>query len=304
MRVPLLSSGIRNLLRSGIAAGALFLVGCRSNSGLEGAELVDPSASATFTLPAPVEAATMPAVEAPSTPAQPAAPSATRFPKMEIAKKVALNAPAPEPVVESPSTTNFDPSPASQDPRTLPAPTQNPGTEAGAPSDPPRPGNLQNMISDVYRLKPLDQVITTMRFPNQQVTEEVVDEKGMITLPLLGDVKVAGFTTSELEAELARLYVEGGFYKRVIVTVLVPTLNYTISGEIYRPGRYEIRGTVTLVQAIAEGGNFTEWADKKKVQIIRGTQFIEKNYFEILSDPRQDIEILPRDSIRVPRKSW
>lgn len=87
-----------------------------------------------------------------------------------------------------------------------------------------------------------------------------------------------------METELAKLYVERGLYKRVILAVLVPTLNYTRSrGEVYRPGRYEIRGTVTLVQAIAEGGNFTEFANKKKIQIIRGTQFIEKNYFDILS---------------------
>ena len=277
-----------------LAAVTLLTTGCRTPGSLDSESLVDAGAAPALEVPAaPAE-----------NPAPPAAPSAApdRFPRLVIAKKSALATPPAAEVPAPAPTSNFDPSPAGNgNPSTVPAVAVPSGTSGDSPSTP----GLENMLSDVYRLKPLDQVITTMRFPVQQSTEDVVDEKGSITLPLLGEVKAAGFTTSELETELAKRYVDGGFYKRVIITVLVPTLNYTISGEVFRPGRYEIRGTVTLVQAIAEGGNFTEWADKKKVQIIRGTQFIEKNYFDILADPRQDLEILPRDSIRVPRnKIW
>jgi polysaccharide export outer membrane protein len=259
----------------------LLLASCRGPSAEAESAVVDPLGATSTLLVPPV----------PETAAPPPAGLPERFPRLDIAKKAAL-LPPPAAAPELPASP----------PPVIPATGENPPAAPGVETV-TVPSPLAPLVppGDVYRLKPLDQVIATMRFPMQQSTEDVVDENGNITLPLLGDVKAVGFTTSELEAELSRLYVEGGFYRRVIITVLVPTLNYTISGEVYRPGRYEIRGTVTLMQAIAEGGNFTEFANKKKIQIVRGSQFIEKNYFEILQDPRQDVEILPRDSIRVPR---
>lgn len=298
MRSLPFSSPLARLGAAALAAVLMLSSGCRTSGSLDSESLVDAGAPPLPGGSGSALESPAPAVEDASVPTPPPTAAANRFPKVEIAKKTALSATAEVETPTPASTTNFDPSPAGNPPSPInPNATGSTGTGGETATAP----GLQNMISDVYRLKPLDQVITTMRFPVQQSTEDVVDEKGSITLPLLGEVKAAGFTTSELETELAKRYVDGGFYKRVIITVLVPTLNYTISGEVYRPGRYEIRGTVTLVQAIAEGGNFTEFANKKKVQIIRGTQFIEKNYFDILSDPRQDIEILPRDSIRVPR---
>jgi protein involved in polysaccharide export with SLBB domain len=63
-------------------------------------------------------------------------------------------------------------------------------------------------------------------------------------------------------------------------------------------------GRVTLSQAIPSAGNFTEWANDRKIILARGQERYVINFREIASDPTKDIELQPGDVVTVERRSF
>ncbi|MGQ9689300.1 MAG: polysaccharide biosynthesis/export family protein [Desulfobaccales bacterium] len=86
-----------------------------------------------------------------------------------------------------------------------------------------------------------------------------VNGQGMITMPLVGPVKVAGLTTQEIEARLAELY--GSQYLRnPQITVSVKEFHHqrvAVTGAVDKPGSYEIIGPRTLLEVLAMAGGFS-----------------------------------------------
>ncbi len=131
---------------------------------------------------------------------------------------------------------------------------------------------------------------------------------GMISLPLIGEVKAAGYTPVQLQGVLADLM------KKIIsdpqVTVLVEkvsSLNFDIVGQVNKPGYYPLTRRLTLLDAIALAGGFKDFAKTKKIYVLRtsgnGTeQRIPFNYNQMIKgqNPQQNIELQPRDTIVVP----
>lgn len=94
---------------------------------------------------------------------------------------------------------------------------------------------------------------------------------GLISMPLIGDVQASGLTADGLAhriAERLKQFVAGN----PAVSVSVKELNsYSIYvlGEVSKPGKYQAKSYVTLLQAISMSGGFTEYAKKNKLQIVR-----------------------------------
>jgi polysaccharide export outer membrane protein len=94
---------------------------------------------------------------------------------------------------------------------------------------------------------------------------------GLISIPIIGDVQAAGLTADALAhriSERLRQYVSGS----PAVSVSVRELNsYSIFvlGEVAKPGKYQAKSYVTLLQAISMAGGFTEYAKKNKLQVVR-----------------------------------
>lgn len=94
---------------------------------------------------------------------------------------------------------------------------------------------------------------------------------GLISMPIIGDVQAAGLTADGLAHRIAdrlKQFVAGN----PAVSVSVKELNsYSIFvlGEVTKPGKYQAKSYVTLLQAISMGGGFTEYAKKNKLQIVR-----------------------------------
>lgn len=94
---------------------------------------------------------------------------------------------------------------------------------------------------------------------------------GLISMPIIGDVQAAGLTADGLAhriAERLKQFVAGS----PAVSVSVKELNsYSIFvlGEVTRPGKYQAKSYVTLLQAISMGGGFTEYAKKNSLQVVR-----------------------------------
>ncbi len=133
-----------------------------------------------------------------------------------------------------------------------------------------------------------------------QLIEMTIDEKGQISLPLIGDVKAEGMTPGELQERIEANYVPR-FYVRCNVTVQVPARFFYVGGEVRAPGRYGWTEDVTVLKAINTAGAFTDYANRRKVEIVRGKDKQTVDCDELRRDPVKDVPIQPGDSIWVPR---
>ena len=131
---------------------------------------------------------------------------------------------------------------------------------------------------------------------------------GMISLPLVGEIKAAGYTPVQLQDVLSESMKKLISDPQVTVVVeKVSSLSFNIVGEVVRPGYFPLTRRMTVLDAIAMAGGFKDFAKTKKVYVLRtsanGTQErLLFNYKDVIKgkNPQQNIELLPRDTIVVP----
>ena len=92
---------------------------------------------------------------------------------------------------------------------------------------------------------------------------------GALSLPLIGEIHVAGKTPGQLQGELANLYKPQLQDNEVLVTVETRAVPVVVSGAVQHPGKIVFERPATLLEAIMEAGGFTPQADLKKVSVIR-----------------------------------
>lgn len=104
--------------------------------------------------------------------------------------------------------------------------------------------------------------------------ELVVDTSGNINLPLIGSVRSAGRTANETSAEIAeRLAAQYLRNPQVTVTVkAAASQKITVDGAVTRPGVYEMRGSTSLLQAVAMAEGPSRVADLTKVAVFRNVE--------------------------------
>ena len=99
----------------------------------------------------------------------------------------------------------------------------------------------------------------------------VVRPDGQISMPLLNDVSAAGLTPEQLRDKVAKAaskFLEGD----PSVTVVVKAINsrkVTITGMVQKPGAYPLMSPTTVLQLISVAGGLHEFADSKKILIVR-----------------------------------
>jgi len=134
-----------------------------------------------------------------------------------------------------------------------------------------------------------------------------VRRDGIISLPLVDEIKAEGLTPLQLKEILAQRFKE--FIGDPNITVMVMEANsfkIYVSGQIRNPGVYRLRSETSLLQIIPMAGGFTDWANQKKILIIRKEGGKEKritvNYKKILKgdDPDSNIILKAGDTIIVP----
>jgi polysaccharide export outer membrane protein len=128
---------------------------------------------------------------------------------------------------------------------------------------------------------------------------------GKISLPLLNDVQAAGLTAMELANSIS----EGlkKFINNPQVTVTVTEINSRrvyVTGEVTRPGAYPLLPNMTALQALTSGGGFTQFANLKKIYVLRnenGKQVKHPfNYKDVVNGKAEDLPLQPGDTIVVP----
>jgi len=132
----------------------------------------------------------------------------------------------------------------------------------------------------------------------------VVDEDGRLNIPLLGTMTVAGQSCGDAQRAIEKAYIDQKIYKMVTVIIVPPEGEYTVSGEMIRPGPYPLTRDLTLLQALGRAGRYTEWADKTKVILTRANERVEIILDDIKSGRRRDVVIIPGDVIEVPRSRY
>ncbi len=161
--------------------------------------------------------------------------------------------------------------------------------------------------SDSYKIGSGDVLeITTWKEADFSKTLSVRID-GKITFPLLDDIKAGGLTTLQLKKQI-----EDGlkdYIEAPVVTVTVKgsqSQKFYILGEVSKTGEYNLVKNLTILQAFALAGGFTEWASKKEIILIRHENGKEKvmriNYKNIARgrDFSQNIQIQANDTIIVP----
>ena len=140
--------------------------------------------------------------------------------------------------------------------------------------------------------------------PNGESIDDIIDEKGYVSLPFIDEVKAAGFTAAQLEKSIRDMYRNRVISKNVDVQVLVPSRYYYMQGEIRVPGRVQLVSAVRLSQAIAASGGGTEfWSGKVEVKRNNGKTVTVRNAKRLAQTPGDDILLEPGDIVELKR-SW
>ena len=131
---------------------------------------------------------------------------------------------------------------------------------------------------------------------------------GMITLPLIGEIKAKGLTPVQLQDQITASLRK--FMSDPQVTVIVAevrSLTFNVVGQVLKPGYYPLTRRMTVLDAIALSGGFQAFAKQKKVYVLRtqadGKQVrISFNYKDVIKGKRPDenIELQPRDTVVIP----
>jgi polysaccharide export outer membrane protein len=135
--------------------------------------------------------------------------------------------------------------------------------------------------------------VHVFRVEDLSFEELVVDTSGNIQLPLIGAVRGAGRTAGEMSNEIAqRLATQYLRDPQVTVTVKeAASQKITVDGAVTKPGVYEMRGSTSLLQAIAMAEGPTRVADLTKVAVFRNI------------DGRRSVALFDLSSIRQGRTS-
>ena len=213
---------------------------------------------------------------------------------------------------QNPTAQNPPAQPANPDqtqsaqPQNPPPENPPPGNEAqpGAkPAGPAQPTANAPVDSNSYKVGPTD-VLFVRVWNEQQFTGPVsVQENGHITLPLVGDLEIGGKTPNEIQQIVAKALTK--YVVRPLVTVTVQSVGskkYYMDGLVARPGEYLLVTPTTVFEAISKADGLQEFANPKKIYVLRGTQRIPFNYKDVIHGKNmgQNIQLQPGDHVVVP----
>lgn len=135
-----------------------------------------------------------------------------------------------------------------------------------------RPSSFESPTG--FLLGPEDELEITV-WGNKDLTRAaVIRPDGLISMPIIGDVQAAGLTADALAQRIAER-LKQYLATNPSVSVSVKTINsYSVYvlGEVTKPGKFQLKSYITVLQAISMAGGFTDYAKKNKLQVLRITE--------------------------------
>ena len=194
--------------------------------------------------------------------------------------------------------------------------TRSPAIPTNAPSN--NPTNLSAYIADdKYKLRLGDRISLQILEDRDLPKSLIVADSGELDVPYLGRVAASDKTCKQLAAEL-KTQLEKEYYYRATVVIALDAANKFL-GRIYVWGQVKNQGPIDIAvnenltagKAILRAGGFGDFANKKKVKVVRATatdstgkQNFELNMVEILEGGKteKDVVLQPDDFIIVPSR--
>lgn len=160
-----------------------------------------------------------------------------------------------------------------------------------------------------YRLNPSDVLDLDFRFTPELNQSVIVRPGGFITLLGVGEVQAAGLTVTEVTRAIERAY--STMLRDPLISVSLRDFRkpyIIVDGQVGRPGQYELRGGMTLSEAIGVAGGFTEHAKHSEVWVfhrlpngsMQARQYNVKR-MQASGDLSEDPRVGPSDVIFVPK---
>jgi polysaccharide export outer membrane protein len=158
-----------------------------------------------------------------------------------------------------------------------------------------------------YHIGIADELAISVWREQELSLDVTVRPDGMITLPLLDDLKVTGMTTKELQSALTEKLKE--FVKEPQVTIIVRQIHSRkifLVGQVAKPGMYPLNDSRTVLELLAEAGGPGPYAKLGSIYVIRhqesGPIRLPFNYKKAIlgKNLSDDIVLLPGDMVVVP----
>lgn len=135
-----------------------------------------------------------------------------------------------------------------------------------------RPETRAYAAQTSYVLGPQDVLNITVLGETDLSRKYTIEQDGSFTFPLIGRVTARGLTLRDLEQELKKKLVTGGYLKNPEISVAVDAYQsqrVMVWGQVNQPGEYQLSGDMTLLSALAKAGSITPNAGRDAV-IVRG----------------------------------
>ena len=177
---------------------------------------------------------------------------------------------------------------------------------ASKPAELPVSAPVAGVVPGGYVIGPTDVIVVTVWKDAILSGNLLVRPDGMISMPLLGDVQASGMTPLQLADQIAKKLKK--FVQDPNVSVVISQIHSKVVyllGEVARKGPIEMTPGMTLLEAIFSAGGLTDYANAKKIYILRdeaGThQKIPVHYKEALKGNSElNLVLKPVDTIVVP----
>lgn len=155
----------------------------------------------------------------------------------------------------------------------------------------------------------IEDVLEISVWKNPDLSKTVrVRPDGMISMPLIGDMKAAGLTPAQLRDQITERLKE--YQETVVTSIIVQEVNsyrIFVLGEVLNPGTYTMMRKTSVLQAIALAGGFSQFAAKNRIILVRENltkpEKMSIRFDDIVDeDEKKDRNIIlrPGDTIFVP----
>ena len=130
-----------------------------------------------------------------------------------------------------------------------------------------------------------------------------VDANGSISIPYINKVKAEGLTPAQLARSIEETYRANRIYTNPNITILMqPTSRFVnVGGAVRLPARVPFTEDMTLLAAINAAGGFNDFADQKRVRLLRGNEAKVYDVRQFRRDPSRDVKLRPGDRVEVPQ---
>lgn len=156
-----------------------------------------------------------------------------------------------------------------------------------------------------YRLQTSDVVEIQFKFTPEFTQTVTLQPDGFVPLQIAGEIKLQDLTLEEARVAIVAKY--AGILHQPAVTLTLKEFNkpfVIVGGEVTKPGKLDLRGELSLTDAVTMAGGFTPNAKQDQVLLFRrvNPEMVEVkriNVRDILGKGKftEDIRLLPGDAI-------